>query len=46
MGDKSAAEKTLNDALAKAEAMPDGQRSEGTINGIKRKIAKLNAGTN
>jgi tetratricopeptide (TPR) repeat protein len=46
MGDKSAAEKTLNDALAKAEAMPDGQRSEGTISGIKRKIAKLNAGTN
>jgi tetratricopeptide (TPR) repeat protein len=46
MGDKSAAEKTLTDALAKAEAMPDGQKSEGTINNLKRRIAKLNAGTN
>ena len=46
MGDKSAAEKTLNDALTKAEAMPEGQRSEGTISGIKRRIAKLSAGTN
>jgi tetratricopeptide (TPR) repeat protein len=46
MGDKTAAEKTLNDALAKAEAMPDGQKSEGTINNLKRRIAKLNAGTN
>jgi tetratricopeptide (TPR) repeat protein len=46
MGDKTAAQKTLNDALAKAEAMPEGQRSEGTITGIKRRIAKLSAGTN
>ena len=46
MGDRSAAEKTLNDALAKAEAMPDGQRSEGTIKNLKRRIDKLAAGTN
>ena len=46
MGDKSAAQKTLTDALAKAEAMPDGQRSEGTIKNLKGRIAKLNAGTN
>ena len=46
MGDKPAAEKTLNDALAKAEAMPEGQRSEGTIKNLKNRIAKLNAGTN
>jgi len=46
MGDKSAAEKTLNDGLAKAEAMPEGQRSDGTIKGFKRRIEKLNAGTN
>jgi len=46
MGDRSAAEKTLNGALAKAEAMPDGQRSEGTIKSIKRRIEKLHAGTN
>jgi tetratricopeptide (TPR) repeat protein len=46
MGDKTAAQKTLDDALAKAEAMPEGQRSEGTISGIKRRIAKLSAGTN
>jgi tetratricopeptide (TPR) repeat protein len=45
MGDRSAAEKTLNDALAKAEAMPDGQRSEGTIKNLKRRIEKLHAGT-
>jgi tetratricopeptide (TPR) repeat protein len=46
MGDKSAAEKTLNDALAKAEAMPDGQKSEGTIKNLKRRIEKMHAGTN
>jgi tetratricopeptide (TPR) repeat protein len=46
MGDKDAAEKTLNDALAKAEAMPDGQRSDATIKNLKRRIEKLNAGTN
>jgi tetratricopeptide (TPR) repeat protein len=46
MGDKSAAEKTLNDALTKAEAMPDGQRSDNTIKSLKRRIEKLNAGTN
>lgn len=46
MGDKTAAAKTLNDALSKAEAMPEGQRSEGTIKNFKGRIAKLNAGTN
>jgi len=45
MGDKSAAQKTLTDALAKAEAMPEGQRSDGTIKNFKTRIAKLNAGT-
>jgi tetratricopeptide (TPR) repeat protein len=46
MGDRSAAEKTLNDGLVKAEAMPEGQRSENTIKGFKRRIEKLTAGTN
>ena len=46
MGDRDAAEKTLNDGLAKAEAMPEGQRSDNTIKGFKRRIEKLNAGTN
>jgi tetratricopeptide (TPR) repeat protein len=46
MGDKNSAAKTLNDALAKAEAMPDGQRSDNTIKSLKRRIEKLNAGTN
>jgi tetratricopeptide (TPR) repeat protein len=46
MGERDAAEKTLNEALAKAEAMPDGQKSEGTIKNLKGRIEKLNAGTN
>jgi hypothetical protein len=45
MGEKDAAEKTLNDALAKAEAMPDGQRSDATIKNLKRRIEKMHAGT-
>src|SRR5262245_6864027 len=46
MGDKDAAAKTLNDALAKAQAMPEGQRSEATIKNLRGRIAKLQAGTN
>ena len=46
MGDKDAAAKTLNDGLAKAQAMPDGQRSDATIKSFQRRIDKLTAGTN
>lgn len=46
MGDKDAAAKTLNDGLAKAQAMPEGQRSDATIKSFQRRIDKLTAGTN
>ncbi len=46
MGDKDAAAKTLSDAVAKAEAMPEGQRSENTIKSLKRRLEKLTSGTN
>src|SRR5262249_27733553 len=46
MGNKDAAAKTLADAVAKAEAMPEGQRSEKTIASFKRRLEKLNGGTN
>src|SRR5262245_48706571 len=46
MGDKAAAEKTLADAVARAEAMPEGQRSENTIASLKRRLGKLTSGTN
>jgi len=45
MGDKDAAAKTLSDALAKAQAMPEGQKSDGTIKNLQRRIEKLHAGT-
>ena len=46
MGDKGAAAKTLNDGLARAQAMPEGQRSDATIKSFQRRIDKLAAGTN
>ena len=46
MGDKDAAARTLADAIAKAEAMPEGQRSENTIKSLKRRLEKLTSGTN
>lgn len=46
MGEKEAAAKTLADAVAKAEAMPEGQRSENTIRSLKRRLEKLANGTN
>ena len=46
MGDKAAAEKTLADAVARAEAMPEGQRSKNTIESLKRRLGKLTSGTN
>lgn len=45
MGDKDAAAKTLSDALAKAAAMPEGQRSDKTIASLKRRLEKLAGGT-
>ena len=41
MGDKSAATATLTDALAKARKMPEGQRSEGTIRSLQKRLAGL-----
>jgi tetratricopeptide (TPR) repeat protein len=46
MGDRDAAMKTLSDAVARAEAMPEGQRSENTIKSLKRRLEKLTSGTN
>ncbi len=40
-GDRNAARKTLEQALAVAEALPEGQRSEATINGIRKKLDTL-----
>jgi tetratricopeptide (TPR) repeat protein len=41
LGDISAAEKTLAEAIAMAEAMPQGQRSERTIAALKKKLEGL-----
>ncbi len=41
MSDTTAARATLTDALAKAERMPEGQRSEGTIRSLKKRLEKL-----
>ena len=41
LGDKAGAKHTLADAIAKAEAMPEGQRSEGTIRSLKKKLEGL-----
>ncbi|MGE5414564.1 MAG: tetratricopeptide repeat protein [Syntrophomonadaceae bacterium] len=38
MGDAKAARKTLQDSLAYAEALPAGQRSEATIEDLKKKL--------
>ncbi len=38
-GDAAAARKTLEDAVAYAESLPPGQRSERTIAGLKKKLA-------
>ena len=40
-GDKEAARRTLEQALATAEALPPGQRSEGAINNLKKKLETL-----
>jgi tetratricopeptide (TPR) repeat protein len=39
--DTTAALKTLEGALAEAQALPEGQRSENTIGALKKRIAKL-----
>jgi len=43
MGDKAAAVSTLNDALARAQKMPEGQRSEGTIKQLQKRLGTLAA---
>jgi tetratricopeptide (TPR) repeat protein len=40
-GEPAAARRTLEGALSEAEALPQGQRSEGTIAGLRRKLAAL-----
>jgi tetratricopeptide (TPR) repeat protein len=40
-GDQEAARRTLEQALATAEALPPGQRSEATIAGLKKKLEAL-----
>jgi tetratricopeptide (TPR) repeat protein len=41
MGDKSAAIATLTDALVRAQKMPEGQRSAGTIKSLQKRLAGL-----
>ena len=41
LGDKASAKKTLTEAIAKAEAMPEGLRSEGTVRSLKKKLEGL-----
>ncbi len=41
-GDKEGARRTLEEALVYAEALPNGQRSEGAIAGLKKRIDALN----
>jgi tetratricopeptide (TPR) repeat protein len=41
MGDTTAARATLTDALARAEALPEGQRSERTIESLRTKLDGL-----
>ena len=43
MGDKQAAVATLMDALKKAQAMPDGQHSDATVSGLRKRLAALGA---
>jgi tetratricopeptide (TPR) repeat protein len=40
MADTSGARRTLEDALALAESLPEGQRSERTIAGLKRRLGR------
>jgi tetratricopeptide (TPR) repeat protein len=40
-GDAAGAKKTMEDALALAEAQPDGQRSERLIEALKKKLASM-----
>jgi tetratricopeptide repeat protein len=42
-GDAKAAERTLNEAVAFAEALPDGQRSQETIAALKKQLEALKA---
>jgi tetratricopeptide (TPR) repeat protein len=41
MGDKPAAIATLTDALGRARKMPEGQRSDGTIKSLEKRLAGL-----
>lgn len=41
LGDEAAAIATLKEAIAKAEAMPEGQRSQRTVDGFKKRLADL-----
>jgi thioredoxin-like negative regulator of GroEL len=42
MGNSSLAKKTLEDEIAFASALPDGQRSEKRIEGLKKRLEKMN----
>jgi tetratricopeptide (TPR) repeat protein len=42
-GDKDAAIKTLEEAIAYAQALPEGQRSKNTVNSLQKRIDKLKA---
>jgi len=44
-GDLAAAKKTLVDEIAYAQALPEGQRNEARIEGLKKKLDKMNGAT-
>jgi hypothetical protein len=44
MGDSAAARKTREDALAYAEALPEGQRSESAIASLKKELRDTHGG--
>lgn len=41
MGDKEAAKRTINEAIAFAESLPEGQRSDRTIASLKKKLETM-----
>ncbi len=43
MGNGTAARKTLEDALAYAEALPEGQKSAATIEALRKQVGEVNA---
>lgn len=45
MGDSESAKKTLEEAIAYAKSLPEGQRSEGRIAGLEKRLASMQSGS-